>query len=135
MSTFVWKPEYSVSVSILDAQHKKLFALAQNLHDAMSAGRGRDALSRALSELVEYTKTHFAEEESLLASHNYPELPEQRLQHSQLIKKITEFQKAYSEGNAFMTLDVLEFLTSWITNHILKTDYQYGDFFNRLGVY
>ncbi len=135
MSIFAWKPEYSVSVSSLDAQHKKLFILAQNLHDAMSAGKGRDVLSRSLSELVDYTKTHFTEEEALLARHNYPDLPQHRQQHLELVRKITDFQREFAAGNAFITVELMDFVQTWIKKHILQTDYRYADFFNRLGVY
>ncbi len=135
MGVFVWKPEYSVSVSILDAQHKKLFALAQTLQDAMRAGKGRDVLARCLNDLVAYTKTHFAEEESLLDRHNYPELSHHQLQHIQLIKKISEFQNQFNSGNALITIELMDFIQDWITKHILQTDNNYGAFFNQLGVY
>ncbi len=135
MSLFAWKPEYSVSVSVLDAQHKKLFALAQDLHDAMMAGKGKDVLARSLNELVEYTKTHFAEEEELLAGHGYPELPQHKQQHLQLVAKITEFQREFAAGNAFLTVELMDFIQDWIKKHILQTDYRYSDFFNKMGVY
>ena len=135
MSAFAWKPEYSVSVSLLDAQHKKLFSLAQNLQDAMSAGRGREVLAKCLSELVDYTKKHFGEEEFLLMRHNSPDLAQHRLQHSQLIKKIAGFQQQFAEGKALITIELMDFIRSWIAEHILQTDMQYADFFNRLGVY
>lgn len=135
MGIFIWKPEYSVSVSVFDAQHKKLFALAQNLQDAMRAGKGRDVLARCLNDLVAYTKTHFAEEESLLERHDYPDLSTHRLQHAQLIKKISEFQDQFNSGNAFITIELMEFIQNWIAKHILQSDHNYGAFFNNLGVY
>ncbi len=135
MGAYDWKPEYSVSVSVLDAQHKKLFALAQNLHDAMCAGRGREVLGRCLGELIDYTKTHFAEEEKLLAGHNYPGLPDQKRQHALLIAKIMEFQKSFANGSGMITLEVMDFISGWIAGHIKGTDMLYADFFNRQGVY
>ncbi len=135
MATFDWKPEYSVSVSILDKQHKKLFTLAQNLYDAIRAGGGRDVLGRCLAELIDYTKTHFADEEELLAGHNYPDLSEHRKQHAELIAKISDFQKQFIAGNAMITIDLMEFIRDWIAKHIQETDMLYADFFNRLGVY
>lgn len=135
MAIFAWKPEYSVSVSILDCQHKKLFDLAQTLQDAMSAGKGREVLARCLNDLVAYTKSHFAEEESLLARHNYSELPQHRMQHSQLIEKISEFQNLFNSGNAFISIELMDFIQDWIEKHIMQTDYSYGNFFNQLGVY
>jgi hemerythrin len=135
MAMFAWKPEYSVSVSTLDAQHKKLFALAQTLQDAMSAGKGREVLARCLNDLVAYTKTHFAEEESLLSKHSYADLPQHKLQHTQLINQISDFQKQFTSGNAFITIELMDFIREWITKHILQNDHSYGNFFNKLGVY
>lgn len=135
MATFEWKPDYSVSVSTLDAQHRKLFALGQNLHDAMRAGRGREVLAKCLGDLADYTKTHFAEEESLLSSHNYPDLPTHRLQHSRLIRRLNEFQQQFASGEGFITIELMDFVSNWITNHIMYTDHRYADFFNKQGVY
>ncbi len=135
MGIFVWKPEYSVSVSKLDTQHKKLFALAQNLQDAMRAGKGRDVLASCLNDLVSYTKSHFAEEEAMLERHKYAGLPAHRVQHAELIKKISEFQDRFNSGNAFITIELMDFIQNWITKHIMQTDYSYGNFFNKLGVY
>jgi hemerythrin len=132
---FVWKPEYSVSVSTLDNQHKNLFALAQILQDAMREGKGRNVLARCLNTLVAYTKTHFAEEESMLARHNYPDLANHKLQHAQLIEQISEFQTQFNAGNALISVELMDFIQVWITKHIMQTDFSYGNFFNKLGVY
>jgi hemerythrin len=135
MEIFAWKPEFSVSVSVLDAQHKRLFALAQNLQDAMRAGRDRDVLANCLGNLVAYTNIHFAEEESMMERHNYPELRHHQMQHALLLKKISEFQNMYNSGNAVIMLELTNFIQDWITTHIMQTDYSYGNFFNKLGVY
>jgi hemerythrin len=35
---FEWKNEYSVNIASIDAQHKKLFAIAEELHEAIRTG-------------------------------------------------------------------------------------------------
>jgi len=40
-----------------------LFGLADELYNAMTAGRGKLALAHILDRLVQYTKVHFAHEE------------------------------------------------------------------------
>ncbi|HTA47240.1 MAG TPA: hemerythrin domain-containing protein [Bryobacteraceae bacterium] len=61
-----WKPEYSVGIPAIGAQHKRLFALAGELHSAMSQGKGPDVLNQSLARLVDHTKDHFAAEERLI---------------------------------------------------------------------
>jgi hemerythrin len=135
MGLFLWKPEYSVSVSIFDAQHKKLFALAETLQDAMRAGKGRDVLARCLDELVAYTKSHFAEEESLMSRCGYNGLAAHKRQHTQLIEKISEFRTQFASGNSMISIEVMDLIRDWIATHILQVDHEYADFFNQQGVY
>lgn len=73
MSIFQWKEEFSVDHAEIDTQHKRLFQLAGDLHAAMTEGKGKEALSKTLSNLIDYTKHHFACEERLMQLHDYPD--------------------------------------------------------------
>jgi hemerythrin len=132
---FQWKPEYSVSVSKCDAQHKKLFLLADNLHRAMREGRGRQVLSSLLNELVSYTRTHFAAEEDILAGSGYPDLARHRAEHARLLEQVDQFQKDFAAGKTQISIDLMDFLQNWISNHILQTDSHYSNYLNAQGVY
>jgi len=68
---FEWKPEYSVQIPEIDAQHQRLFCLAAELHNAMAQGKGKNVLEHSLAQLVDYTKTHFAHEERLMQESGY----------------------------------------------------------------
>lgn len=135
MNSLEWIPAYSVSVSKLDQQHKTLFAMAQKLNAAMREGRGKDVLGRLLSELVAYTNTHFAAEEELLARYKYPALAHHRTEHKKLICRLEQFQKQFEAGQVLISIDLMDFLASWISSHILQSDAQYADHLNRQGVY
>jgi hemerythrin len=135
MRPFEWKPEYSVSISKFDHQHKQLFSLAESLHDAMLAGREREVLARLLGDLITYTKLHFAAEENLLSHHHYPELEHHRFEHAQLMLKVANYQKRLDSGEVQFTIELMDFLQRWIVNHVLQTDTRYGSYLNKLGVY
>ena len=128
MPFFKWSDSYSVGTPGIDAQHKKLFALINDLHEAMSQGKGKDILGKILDGLMDYTKVHFSDEEKMLAKVNYPELAIQRTQHTAFVKKLSELQTDYKNGKAAMTLPVLEFLNDWLLNHILKVDKKYESY-------
>jgi hemerythrin len=49
---FEWKDAYSVKIPSIDAQHKTLFGLANDLNSAMTKGHGQDVLSGVLDRLV-----------------------------------------------------------------------------------
>ena len=63
---FEWSNNYSVGIGSIDAQHQNLFAIARELHAAMTAGQGKASLARILDRLVQYTAVHFAHEERLM---------------------------------------------------------------------
>jgi hemerythrin-like metal-binding protein len=134
MALISWKTEFSVGVVEFDNQHKILIDLINNLHDSMRAGVGKQALSGILSELVTYTKVHFANEEKFFKQYSYPEQSLHMMEHEKLTRQVIEFQKDYEEGKTSMTLDVMDFLRSWLLDHIGGVDKKYTQFFNSKGV-
>ncbi|MDE2030442.1 MAG: hemerythrin domain-containing protein, partial [Alphaproteobacteria bacterium] len=68
-----WSDNFTVGVAEIDAEHKKLVALLNEVYDAHEAGGGHDAVSRVLDELVQYVDYHFKHEEGLFIRARYPE--------------------------------------------------------------
>lgn len=79
MALFDWDPKkYSVKGDRFDAQHKKLFDLINQLHEAMLQRRAGEVMLKTLGELKAYTVTHFKEEEEALARVKYAGLAQQK---------------------------------------------------------
>ena len=119
---FAWKQEYSVGYPEIDNQHKKLFALAGELHSAMTTGKGKDVLAETLSNLIAYTKGHFAAEERLMQKHNYPDYLKHKADHDALTARVVGFQKEFEENRIALTVGLLQFLKDWLSHHIGETD-------------
>ena len=129
MPLIQWSNELSVEVTKFDMQHKKLIALINDLHDAMKAGKGNQILKKTLDELTQYTETHFADEEALMKQHNYPGYSIQKIQHDKFVQELKQLQQKLNTNSTTVTLEVMNFLKSWLTNHIQKTDKGYSTFF------
>jgi hemerythrin len=135
MPLMEWDDKLSVRIAAMDEQHQKLVALLNELFDAMMAGQGRDRLGHVTGALVDYTKTHFSQEEELMAQHGYPDLAAHRAAHEALTKKVLEAQQRYRAGaSAALSIDMLNFLKSWLVNHIQGTDKKYGVWLSGKGV-
>ena len=119
---FQWKQEYSVGYAQIDEQHKRLFELADQLHQAMTAGKGKEVLGKTLSNLIAYTKGHFATEERLMQKHKYSDYAAHKAAHDGLTARVVQFEKEFAAGRSAMTVDVLQFLRDWLTHHIGETD-------------
>ena len=124
MALMKWDSSLSVQIDGIDAQHKKLVTLLNKLHDAMSAGAGRQAVGSVLDELVAYTREHFANEEQIMRRAAYPDLAKHAAEHVTLTAKAVDLQKGLKAGNV-LTMDVMAFLVTWLTQHIMKVDMQY----------
>ena len=129
-----WNDSLSVSVGDMDGQHKKLFALINGLNDAMRAGKGKDIMSSLLKGLYDYTVEHFSAEEKVLEKYAYPGLMSQRVEHRKFTGKIAEYQTLFEKGSTSLSIQIMDFLSDWLKNHIMKTDKQYGAFLNGKGI-
>lgn len=134
MSLLVWDDSYSVNVGSCDEDHKKLFALTNELHEAMKRGKATQVLDGVVKSLADYTRYHFAREEALMEKTQYPNLIKHREQHVAFVKKVEEFQQHLKTGAIGQSIAVTDFLRDWLTNHIKKTDRQYSGHLNANGV-
>lgn len=129
-----WSASYSVGVKEIDAQHQIWIGLINKLHDAMSKGEGKQVLSDILKEVVAYTKTHLSYEESLFEKYGYPDRNAHKAVHQNFTNQVLDFQKKFDEKNSLLTIDVMNFLKTWLIDHITNTDKKYSEFFNSKGV-
>lgn len=131
-----WTPQLSVGVAMIDDEHKKLFAIANDLHDAMTKREAAGKVGKVLDELANYTRTHFGHEEAEMAKHKYPGLAVQRQQHAEFLKRVGELQASFRKnpGAQVLTLDVWDFLSKWLTGHIKVLDKQLGTWLVQQGL-
>jgi len=129
-----WTNDFSVNVAEIDQQHKKLVGMINELHDAMRAGKGKDIIGSIINNLIDYARVHFGTEEKYFAQFGYPETEVHKMEHAGFIKKTLDFNNGFKQGKIGLTIEVMNFLSDWLKNHILKTDKRYSKFFNEHGL-
>lgn len=134
MALMIWSREYSVGVQSIDGQHSGLFAILNDLNNAAAMGKARQVTGVLLRKLVDSTSFNFQVEERLMASTNYPGLPQHRIRHHELTRRVNEFVGQWEKGQATIDEKLLEFLRDWLANHIQSDDKQYGPWLNEHGV-
>ena len=117
-----WLPAYAVGVSQIDAEHQRLFALAEGMHQAMLAGQGKAALGALLADLVAYTRYHFEHEEQLMERTGYPRYQVHRKQHERFRASVQAMQDRAASGEVTMTIEVMQALIEWLKRHIAVSD-------------
>lgn len=135
MAFLEWNENLNVGVDSINEQHKKLVAMVNDLHDAIQKGQAVDVLGKTLDGLIEYTKTHFAYEEKLFADTGYGDAASHKLEHDKLTATVLGVQEKYKAGaGGTLSGEVMDFLKSWLVNHIQGTDKKYGPHLQAKGV-
>lgn len=134
MKDFIeWSDSLSVGVDEIDEQHKELAHMVNELNVAIEGGWGREARDHIIVRLVEYTRVHFATEESLMSISNYPNLKAHKKQHEHLIDIVKTYITKYQEDPTASNYDLLFFLKKWLVEHIMKDDKVMGEHLIKAG--
>ena len=129
-----WAPNLSIGIQSFDTEHKKLVGYLNELNSAMMAGSGKAACERILTGLISYTKTHFANEERIFDLYHYPDAEAHKQEHVNLIREVGSFYERFQRNEVALSVSLLQFLESWLKNHIQVTDKKYGVFLNAKGL-
>ncbi len=129
-----WSDELSVGIQELDEQHKILVGLLNQLHEAIEEHHGSSEARKILEQLAEYTRVHFAVEESLMRVLEYPDYEEHKQQHENLIAQVDDLRAKLDAGSHAITFELLHFLKGWLTKHILDSDKHYAPHFLDSGI-
>jgi hemerythrin len=125
----VWSDAFSVGVTEIDEQHKKLIAIINELVDCMAAPQ-REASDRyyaALSDLLDYTRDHFRDEEDYLQRMAYPELASHKEEHAAFVHRLVDDVMGAVSDAAHMSA-VHRHVRAWLYSHILESDMNYRRF-------
>lgn len=132
--SLTWSDYFSVGVTKIDNQHKELINTLNELNDAMRNRQGKEVLETILSKLTDYTVEHFSTEEELMEKFNFEHLKAHKDEHIQFVNKVTEFIEGFKEGRLMLSIDIMNFLSDWVKNHILGSDKKYVECFKENGL-
>lgn len=106
----------------IDAQHKRIFELAATFAN----GGDQIRMMKSLVILCDHVKTHFREEEEMMASYGFPGLEEHRRQHAECRKMLVDLLTEAQNMSLDQVADaVARLINGWIYKHILTADFEY----------
>lgn len=126
MPIMTWTSSLATGIASIDSQHQKLVGLVNDLYDSMTQNRGREATGKILAQLIEYTVSHFAHEEQYFAKTAYPDTAAHLHEHQLLKTQVGDFSKKYAAGQATVNAELMNFLRTWLVNHIMQSDKKYA---------
>ncbi len=133
-----WTPDMSVGNPHLDEDHRRLVKLVNQLASA-DGHRDRSMAESVLDELIQYTDMHFAREEDYMRRIGFNLLDNHKEKHAFLVEQLVTLRQKFFNGlPGRLNEDVIEFLSRWLSGHILIDDMRYRLFIeqrNDAGLY
>ena len=95
----------------------------------MAQGAARDSIGVTIEALVAYVDVHFEHEERLMRETGFPGLDKHLIAHKAREQQVDEFKKDFEHDQDKFDFDALmEFLSNWLSEHILKQDMKFAAF-------
>ena len=126
MVHFKWTKAHAVYLPQVDAEHRNLFRIAEELHQVVRTGSEAARVQEFLRPLLAAIEEHFAHEERLMRSVACPDYEWHRLQHDTARKRLQAVVKEIDEGDLEAPRRLLEFLARWFKDHCGLTDRMMG---------
>lgn len=120
-----WNEGYSVGMTEIDAQHKVLLDLINQLWTAIVNRCSLDDQMKLIEGLERYTVLHFTEEENFMQSVKYAGFERHQKFHQAFIQKIAA-EKSSLQSTKHISLDIVHFLNDWLVQHIMVEDKSYA---------
>lgn len=115
-----WVNDLNTGISIIDEQHKRLLGYINQLAGDVD----RVSVGQVLTNLVDYTASHFAFEESLQEQAGYQHVRAHRDVHERFIEHVSVFVDRHNKGENIVD-DLYVMLSSWLIDHIKREDMAY----------
>ena len=129
-----WDDKYSVGISMIDEEHKKLIDIINKAIFAKRHNDNPEEINEVLREMANYTHTHFATEEAYMKEFNYAGYKYHKEEHHDFTKKTIAYLSKVIQGDYQIANELIEYLKKWIVHHIQVTDRQYIDCFKKNGL-
>ncbi len=129
-----WNDKYSVNISLIDEQHKKLFEHINKAKRVEKFSNNPKNVLEILGHMTEYALKHFETEEHYMKEFNFPGYKSHINEHIYFTSTVNEHKNRAVDGDYQIASETLEYLAQWYFNHIQVTDKEYIDFFRKNGL-
>lgn len=137
MDYVIWSDMFSVHVPYIDNQHKKLFALMNDLHTTIKEPEAKGSIFQKLNDFLHYTEMHFKDEEDILDLIKYPQVKLKRHKriHESVIEQVYKLNDQLTKGDDQFLYNLEYFLNSSVIHHILVHDKEFQPYLVKYRLY
>ncbi|PVZ68796.1 bacteriohemerythrin [Pelagibaculum spongiae] len=119
-----WTEDWEIGIQVIDNQHKRIVDYINELEVCQTAD-DKAGVSKILTELTDYTSSHFAFEENLMEEAGYGFVTAHQKVHHLFIRRVEEYKTRYLTGEDIAS-ELTKTLETWLFNHIKHDDKDYS---------
>ena len=127
---YKWDSSLESGYEKVDNQHKQLVSAVNNLLEASASGKGDSAVLETLDFLTGYAIKHFADEEKLQVTFEYPDYLNNKRIHDdfkEVVGSLAERVNKEGPGQDLIN-EVSSVIGAWLLNHIKGDDFRMATF-------
>jgi len=124
MKKLIWSDHLNTGIQVIDRQHRRIVDYINRLYESHKNGSSKEETGAVIDELVDYTLTHFAFEETMLEDVDYSALDAHKAFHDQFIQQLRELRERF-EHHEPAAIELNNLMVTWLFNHILHEDAAY----------
>ncbi len=134
MQPIPWKEQFKVGVEKIDEQHRHLLDIINQIIESIEKNSEWKTTATIIDSLINYAYNHFSTEERYMMESGYPELQEHVALHLEFIRKVFAMSEEVTLKGAVVQREMLSYVTSWYTNHVLGVDRKYMPYLEAKGI-
>lgn len=128
-----WEKSFETGIDDIDDQHRILVNTLNEVDQKLTDDTSLETLETITKDLLSYALYHFETEEEMMHEYHYKEhhsndFESHMKQHRDFSAKVVDIRESIKLGHPINKDELLSFLTSWLINHINKTDKKLGEF-------
>ncbi|MCR6629913.1 MAG: hemerythrin domain-containing protein [Magnetospirillum sp.] len=123
-----WDGSFSVGNGLLDNEHHDIVATLNALYDHSHGQHHPMDLEHMVERLERTLRTHFSNEEEVLARHRCPDLPSHHAEHGQILAELERAKGALAKDSGAGENALTRLVRRIVLNHILVTDMDARDY-------
>jgi hemerythrin-like metal-binding protein len=122
-----WNDELVTGIGKIDEQHQILVNIFNEANIKLNTNNNAEFLDEITRDMLSYALYHFETEEELMQKYGYTKDKSEDAdthirQHRSFSAKVVALRRDIKAGILISPEDLLSFLNSWLTNHIISID-------------
>lgn len=118
-----WTEELELGIPVIDGQHRRIVDYINEIYALEDDSR--QTVGRIVEDLIDYTFSHFAFEETLMEEAGYEALAIHQETHRAFRNRVDRLKAQFVSGDD-ISKELAELLETWLIHHIQNDDTSYA---------